>query len=252
MDLGLQNKVFVVTGGTRGLGFATARALVAEGARVVLSGRDPAGVEAAVGQLGRTSTLGIVADNGDVETPARLIAAAEARWDRLDGGCISVGGPPAGSMLTTSDDTWRSSFETIFLGAVRTMRDLIGQCEDAASIVVVLSTSVRAPIPELAISNALRPALAMLSKDLADEVGPRGIRVNGLMPGKIDTERVRALDRAHGEPDVVRARASASIPLRRYGRPEEFGAVATFLLSPVSSYITGTVLAVDGGATRAL
>ncbi|HEY8787754.1 MAG TPA: SDR family NAD(P)-dependent oxidoreductase, partial [Actinopolymorphaceae bacterium] len=92
MDLGLQNKVFVVTGGTRGLGFATARALVAEGARVVLSGRDPAGVEAAVGQLGRASTLGIVADNADVETPGRLIAAAQARWDRLDGGCISVGG----------------------------------------------------------------------------------------------------------------------------------------------------------------
>lgn len=252
MDLGLQNKVFVVTGGTRGLGFATARALVAEGARVVLSGRDPVGVETAVGQLGRANTLGIVADNGDIETPGRLVAAARARWERLDGGCLSVGGPPPGTMLATSDDTWRSSFETIFLGAVRTMRDLIGQCEGAASIVLVLSTSVRAPIPELAISNALRPALAMLSKDLADEVGPRDIRINGLMPGKIDTERVRALDRAHGEPDVVRARASASIPLRRYGRPEEFGAVATFLLSPVSSYVTGTVLAVDGGATRAL
>jgi 3-oxoacyl-[acyl-carrier protein] reductase len=252
MDLGLHNKVFVVTGATRGLGFATAKALVGEGARVVLSGRNAESVDAAVGQLGRVSCLGIVADNGDPETPGRLIAAARARWTHLDGACISVGGPPAGGALDVSDDAWRDNFETIFLGAVRTMRDVISQCEDDSSIVLVLSTSVRVPIPGLAISNALRPALAMLAKDLADELGPRGIRINGLMPGRIETERMRELDRIQGDPELARARGAATIPLRRYGRPDEFGAVATFLLSSAASYLTGCVLAVDGGATRAL
>jgi len=250
MDLGLTGKVYVVTGGTRGLGFAAAAALVADGARVVLSGRTTDSVETAVTRLGSGSTLGIVADNRDPDTPARLIAAGQARWDRLDGGLVSVGGPVPGKVSEVTDDDWRASFQTIFLGAVRLSKSIAAQATDGGSIALVLSTSVRTPIPGLAISNALRPALAMTVKDMADEFGPNAVRVNGLLPGRIDTERVQELDARAGDPDAVRNRQSRTIPLRRYGEPNEFGRVAAFVLSPAASYITGTMVTVDGGATR--
>jgi 3-oxoacyl-[acyl-carrier protein] reductase len=111
---------------------------------------------------------------------------------------------------------------------------------------------VRAPIADLAISNGLRPGLAGVAKTLADELGPRGIRVNGLLPGRIATGRVRELDARSGDPDAVRAELSQRIPLRRYGSPEEFGRVAAFVLSPAAAYLTGTMIPVDGGALRAI
>ena len=116
----------------------------------------------------------------------------------------------------------------------------------------VLSTSVKAPIPGLAASNGLRPGLAMLVKQLADELGPDGTRVVGLMPGRVETERVQHLDSLADDPAAARAQAEAAIPLRRYGRPEEFGRVAAFVLSPAASYLTGSMVAVDGGALRSL
>jgi 3-oxoacyl-[acyl-carrier protein] reductase len=116
----------------------------------------------------------------------------------------------------------------------------------------VLSTSVRAPLADLAISNGLRPGLGMVAKTLADELGPRGIRVNGLMPGRVETERVRELDDATGDGDAARARSIERIPLRRYGEPEEFGRVAAFLLSAASSFVSGAMVPVDGGMLRAL
>ena len=116
----------------------------------------------------------------------------------------------------------------------------------------MLSSSVRSPIPGLAISNGLRPGLAGLAKTLADELGPGGVRVNGLLPGSFDTERVRELAAQSADPETLRRRREAEIPLRRYGSPPEFGRVAAFVLSPVASYITGTTLAVDGGALRAI
>jgi len=116
----------------------------------------------------------------------------------------------------------------------------------------VLSSSVRAPLPEMAISNGLRPGLAMVAKTLADELGPRGVRVNGLLPGRIATDRVAELDASTGDPDGARRAAEASIPLGRYGEPAEFGAVAAFLLSPAASFLTGVMLPVDGGLLRSL
>jgi 3-oxoacyl-[acyl-carrier protein] reductase len=320
MDLGLGDKVYLVTGGSRGLGFAAAQALVADGGRVVLSARDDASAAAAAALLAqyapgggggatrnasaaagtgaavgtsaapgagaaiRTGAAGgtgaaavgtgsaagtvgaagaatwVTADNADPATPGRLIAAAKDRFGRLDGALISVGGPPAGTVAATTDEAWRSAFESVFLGAVRLARVLAtelagvndggGVTGRGGAIVFVLSSSVRVPIAQLAISNGLRPGLAGVVKTLADELGPAGIRVNGLMPARIATGRVRELDTLTGDPDQVRARQSQQIPLRRYGEPEEFGRVAAFLLSPAASYITGAMIPVDGGAIR--
>lgn len=251
MDLQLQDQVFIVTGGTRGLGRATADQLVAEGARVVVASRQQEAVDVAVAELGE-SAVGIAADNGDPATPARLIDAAHAHWGRLDGLVVSVGGPPVGPAAEVTDEQWTTAFESVFLGAVRLAREAAGVLAEGGSITFVLSTSVRAPIGGLAISNGLRPGLAMVAKTLADELGPRGIRVNGLLPGRFATERVRELDEATGDAVAARAAGSASIPLRRYGDPAEFGRVAAFLVSPAASYVSGSMWAVDGGAMRAL
>jgi 3-oxoacyl-[acyl-carrier protein] reductase len=252
MDLGLRDRVYVVTGGSRGLGLATAQALVADGARVVLAARDPAGIAAAAAGLGAGHAAGLAADLADPEVPGRLLAAARDTFGRLDGALISVGGPPGGTVMDTSDDAWRAAFESVFLGAVRLARTLGGELGEGGSIAFVLSSSVRSPIDSLAISNGLRPGLAGVAKSLADELGPRGIRVNGLLPGRIATGRVRELDARRGDPDQVRAALSLGIPLRRYGTAEEFGRVAAFVLSPAASYLTGAMIPVEGGALRAI
>lgn len=252
MDLGLAERVFVVTGASSGLGRATAEQLVAEGARVVLCARNAETLAATATALGGPEhALALPGDIGEPGTAGRLSAAAVARFGRLDGALISVGGPPAGSLTQVTDEMWRASFETVFLGAGRVARTVASSlAEDGGSILFVLSTSVRTPIEGLAISNGLRPGLAMVAKSMADELGPRHIRVNGLLPGRIETDRLRQLDAASGRPVATRRDAEARIPLGRSGDPAEFGKVATFLLSPAASFVTGTMLAVDGGASR--
>jgi 3-oxoacyl-[acyl-carrier protein] reductase len=252
MDLGLHKRVYVLTGATRGLGRATAEVLVAEGAHVVVSSRSAEAVDATVAALGDVAAAGLVADNADPETPDALVALAHERFGRLDGALVSVGGPPTGAVMDTGDDAWRTSFDAVFLGAVRLARTVAPALGDGGSLVFVLSTSVKQPIGGLAISNGLRPGLAMVAKTLADELGPRGIRVNGLLPGRVDTERVRELDALSPDPEAARAASTAAIPLRRYGKPDEFGRTAAFLLSPAAGYVTGVMLAVDGGLTRAI
>ncbi|RNL79405.1 SDR family oxidoreductase [Nocardioides marmorisolisilvae] len=248
---GVEGKVFLVTGGTGGLGLATAEQLVADGARVVVSGRSSARVDAAVASLGGKA-VGIVADNGDPESAARLVAAAVEGFGRLDGALISVGGPPTGTVMGTEDETWRSAFDSVFVGSVRIARAVADAIEGHGSIAFVLSSSVRAPLANLAVSNGLRPGLAMVAKTLADELGPRGIRVNGLLPGRIGTDRVAELDAATGDAAAAKDAAVAGIPLSRYGEPAEFGQAAAFLLSERSSFVTGVMLPVDGGMLRAL
>jgi 3-oxoacyl-[acyl-carrier protein] reductase len=247
MDLGLADKVFVVTGGSRGLGRAGAEALLGEGARVVVSARTEEAVARTAEELGCT---GVAGDLADAATAARLVEAAMASYGRLDGALLSVGGPPAGAALSLTDEQWHSAFDSVFLGAVRLARAVVGALPPGGgSLAFVLSTSVKAPIAGLAASNGLRPGLAMLAKTMADELGPQGVRVNGLMPGRVQTDRLRELD--GDDPDVA-ARMAAGIPLRRYGEPAEFGRVAAFLLSPAASYVTGAMVPVDGGALRAL
>lgn len=250
MDLGLKDRVYVVTGGSRGLGYAAARALTEDGAKVVVSGRDGRSVVEAAASLG-TNAMGIAADNADPAAAQRLVHAARERFGRFDGVLISVGGPPAGSSADATDEQWQDAFASVFLGAVRMARTAAGELAEDGVIGFVLSSSVREPIAGLTISNGLRPGLAGFAKSLADEVGPRGIRVVGLLPARIDTDRVRELDGLADDAEAVRKAHEARIPLRRYGRPEEFGRVAAFVLSPAASYLTGLTLPVDGGALRA-
>ncbi|MET9775833.1 SDR family oxidoreductase [Streptomyces sp. NPDC006367] len=246
MDLGLKDRVYVVTGATRGLGNAAARELAADGAKVVVTGRDEKSVAEAAAALG-PDVVGVAADNADPEAAARLVATARERFGRLDGVLISVGGPPPGFVADNTDEQWRAAFESVFLGAVRLARTAAAALEEGGVVGFVLSGSVHEPIPGLTISNGLRPGLAGFAKSLADELGPRGIRVVGLLPGRIDTDRVRELDAMSADPEATRAAAESRIPLRRYGAPEEFGRAAAFLLSPAASYLTGVMLPVDGG-----
>jgi 3-oxoacyl-[acyl-carrier protein] reductase len=246
MDLQLNDKVFLVTGASRGLGLAGARALAAEGAKVVLAARN----EAAVQQAARGIGLCVAADLADPSAAARLVTAAVSEHGRLDGALVSVGGPPAGTTLDLTDEQWQAAFDSVFLGALRICRAVVDALPaEGGSIVLVLSTSAKSPIGGLAASNGLRPGLGMLAKTMADELGPLGIRVNALLPGRVETDRVRELD---GPDPAVRREREQSIPLRRYGRPEEFGRVAAFLLSSASSYVSGALIPVDGGAMRAL
>jgi 3-oxoacyl-[acyl-carrier protein] reductase len=253
VNLGLSGRGYLLTGASRGLGFATAQALVDDGARVVVSSRSADGVATAADRLGGApGAFGTAADLADAGTADRLVPEVLERLGRIDGALLSVGGPTPGSVLDVPEDAWRAGVESVLLGPLRLVKALVPHLADGAAIGFVLSTSVREPLGPLAISNGLRPGLAMTAKALADELGPRGIRVFGLMPGTIATDRIAEIEAASGDPAKARARTEAAIPLRRVGRPEEFGRVAAFALSPAASYLTGTMIAVDGGRLRGL
>ena len=254
MDLGLQDRAFVVTGGSRGLGLASAQALVADGARVVLCSRDEQAVASVAESLGGADhALAVPGDMTDPGLGERLAATAMGRWGRLDGALVSVGGPPPGPALSIDDDAWRKAFESVFMGSLRVARAVVSTIGDeGGAVAFVLSLSVKQPVDGLATSNGLRPGLAMLAKTMADELGSRNIRVLGLLPGRIDTDRLRELDQASGRPKKQREEFERRIPLGRYGQPAEFGRVAAFALSPAASYLNGVMVPVDGGLARGL
>jgi 3-oxoacyl-[acyl-carrier protein] reductase len=253
MDLGLTDRVYLITGGSRGLGFATAQCLVADGARVAIASRDPDRVAEAVARLGGpVHAVGVPTDLGDPNGPMRLIDRAVDAFGTVDGALVSVGGPVRGTAAAVSDDQWREAFETIFLGSVRLARAVAERLGPGGAIAFVLSASARAPLHGLGVSNGLRPGLAGVAKDMADEYGPRGIRVVSLLPHAVLTDRYRELAEASGDAERAIESAQAGIPLRRIGDPAEFGRVAAFLLSPAASYLTGLSVPVDGGAIRSL
>jgi 3-oxoacyl-[acyl-carrier protein] reductase len=255
MDLGVAGKNFVVGGASSGLGRAVAEALVAEGAHVLLVARSADKLEEAVGELGEGASF-VAADLSEPAGAGEVTRAVEERFGSIDGVLVNAGGPPGGSVLDLGDEEWRGAFEVLIGGPIQLLRALVPRMNDGASILFVTSSSVRQPIPGLDTSNVLRPGVAALAKCLARELGPR-IRVNSLGPGRFDTDRSRWLDEQNAEKrgislEEVQEASRAAVPLGRYGDPVEFGRVATFLLSPAASYVSGAAVQIDGAAVTAV
>lgn len=260
MDLGLRDKVAMVAGASRGLGFAIAEALAVEGACVSLASRQEKAIADAAQQLERRAPGKIMGVAADVRSAADIERWSRATMERFGGVDILVansGGPPPGGFNSFDDAAWQSAFELLVLSVIRTVRAVVPSMENRGGGVILMMTSsaVKEPIGNLVLSNVLRASVAALAKSLANELAAKGIRVNQLVPGRISTERVHELDetnarRAGISLDDQRRRAENTIPLKRYGEPPEFARAATFLLSSAASYITGATLQVDGGLIR--
>jgi 3-oxoacyl-[acyl-carrier protein] reductase len=259
MDLGLNGKVALVAAGSKGLGYGVARALAQNGARVSICSREQAHVDAAVAQLREDTGAEVSGFACDVTKPDQIQAWVEstAAWGPIYGLLVNAGGPPGGLALDMTDAQWQAAFELTLLSSVRMMRAAVPRMTEGGSILTITSSSVREPIERLGLSTVMRSGVAGLVKTLADELAPRHIRANNLIPGRIDTERVAQLDAAAaqrtGKPvEEVRAASIAKIPLGRLGTIDDFGAAGAFLLSPAASYITGATLRVDGGMMRSI
>jgi 3-oxoacyl-[acyl-carrier protein] reductase len=260
VDLKLNGKVAMVGGASKGLGFAVARALAADGAQVSIASRNRQAIEAAGRRIEEDTGVPVLATAADLAS-----ADAIARWHRetLDrfGGIdllfTNAGGPPAGRVLDFDDAAWQAAFELLVLGVVRQIRLVVPSMRARGGGAIVMSTSsaVKEPIANIALSNVLRASVAALAKTLALELAESHIRVNQLVPGRIGTDRVREIDEVNARkagisPEQQRQRSASMIPMGRYGEPDEFGRVAAFLLSDAAAYVTGASVQVDGGLVR--
>jgi 3-oxoacyl-[acyl-carrier protein] reductase len=263
MDLGVKGKVAMVAGASRGLGLAVARVLLREGARVSMASSQPRAICDAAQQL--TNDIGsdaaaVLPVEADLRNGDAIVAWRDATIQRFGGVdllFVNTGGPPPGTALSFDDAAWQKAFELLLLSTVRMIRAAVPSMTErgGGSIVVSTSSAVKEPIQNLALSNVMRAAVSALAKTLANELAPQRIRVNHLLPGRIDTDRVRQLDIARSQHAGIsleeqRARTEKTIPLGRYGVPEEFAQAAAFLLSDASAYTTGASLQVDGGMIR--
>jgi 3-oxoacyl-[acyl-carrier protein] reductase len=257
MDLELNGLRALVTGASRGLGYAVALGLAREGAAVALNSRDSEKLSAASQALAKQTGATVVAAPGDVTdtaVPEKLVAQAAAELGGLDLLVTNAGGPPPGRFETFDDATWQRAIDLSLLAHVRLIRAALPYLRQsrAASVLTITSYSVKQPIANLVLSNSVRLATVGLTKSLALELGADGIRFNSILPAWTETERVYELMSARakasgGSVEDEIARQAKDSPLGRMGKPEEFANAAVFLLSPAASYVTGVMLAVDGG-----
>lgn len=262
MDLGLAGRVALVAASSKGLGRATAAQLAMEGAKVMISGRNEGELQATASEIeGKTGAevAYAVADVTRGEEVQNLVDRTVERFGGLDVLITNAGGPPAGNFDKFEDADWQGAFELNLLSVVRLVRAGLPHMREKGygRIVNFTSSSIKQPLDNLILSNVFRTAVLGLSKSLSAELAPDGILINTLGPGRIATDRLASLDESRAEKggisvEEVRERSEAQIPLGRYGEPEEFARVATFLASEANTYVTGQALLVDGGMVRAL
>ena len=261
MDLGLKGKTVLLTGASRGLGFATAKALIQEGARIAINSRDEqklADAKAELTQVGGDVVI-LPGDVSDPATPEKLVHQAASALGGIDMIFTNSGGPPPMTFEDISDELWLETVNLAFMSHVRLIRAALPYLRKSTvpAVLTVTSISVKQPIPTLILSNAIRAATVGLTKTLALELGPENIRFNSILPSYTHTERVERLlaDTAKRKGTSLEEEIEAQnqrSPLGRMGTPEEFANAAVFLLSPAASYITGLMLNIDGGTYKGL
>jgi 3-oxoacyl-[acyl-carrier protein] reductase len=261
MDLGLKGKVAMVGGASRGLGYAVAEALAREGATVSISSSNQASIDEAAKRLATTGAA-VLATAVDVRNADHIAAWGQKTIERFGGVDLlftNGGGPPAGAAVSFDDAAWQNAVDLLLFSALRMIRAAVPSMKQrgGGSILVSTSSSVKEPIPNLGLSTVLRASVSALAKTLALELAGDRIRVNQIIPGRIDTDRVKQLDEIVGKKQGITAeqakvKSIATIPIGRYGETPEFGRVAAFLLSDAASYMTGATVQVDGGAIRSV
>lgn len=262
MELGLTGKVALVAGASKGLGYAVARALAGEGAIVSISSRDEKAIGEAAARIARETGAKILATPVDVRSAAdieRWVSATAAKFGGVDALLTNSGGPPAGPAVSFDDKAWQDAADLLLFSAIRMVRLAVPlmQARGGGSILMSTSSSVKEPIQNLGLSTVLRASVSALAKTLALELAASKIRVNQIIPGRINTDRVRQLDEINAKKQSISAeqaksKAEAAIPMGRYGEIEEFGRVGAFLLSDAASYVTGATVQVDGGQIRSV
>ena len=258
MELGLKGKVGMVAGASRGLGYAVAEALAREGARVSIASRDEQAIKAAAERIGG-DVLAVPVEVRSADAIRQWTAETEKRFGGVDLLFTNSGGPPAGAAISFDDAAWQDAAELLLFSTLRMVRAAVPLMEARGGGAILMSTSssVKEPIQNLGLSTVLRASVSALAKTLAIELAPSKIRVNQIIPGRVDTDRVRQLDQISATkqgitPEQAKQKSIAAIPLGRYGMTDEYGKAAAFLLSDAASYITGATLQVDGGLIKSV